>query len=293
MLDLREYKKEALDRLHGELNSAVQHIKRTKGDHKKKASLVNDAVSAALTQIRGELSLLQNASDRQLKQLTLEYCGCVVSLEYRHSVWPYEYMAFSRRIGELWERFCKTCWDQPARDGVHRVDPPQFSEVTHKIRDRLESKLSLLSEVDRKLISNDIEDLLVLIGEISMKEDEVFVVGNDLTVVDFKSGFGSNEKGNTLRLLAVAKAYRLYRPTTRLMLLVRQPENNHYLRSLQASNVWEVYCADEAYEKIHELTGADIQRVRREVIDFENDLSPALKADLSGQLSDLMSYLRW
>ena len=37
--------------------------------------------------------------------LLTRYCGCVVLIEGRNAVRPYEYMDFSRRVGELWERF--------------------------------------------------------------------------------------------------------------------------------------------------------------------------------------------
>ena len=39
----------------------------------------------------------------------ITYACYVVMLESRNEVWPYDYMAFSRRVGELWEPFCKLC----------------------------------------------------------------------------------------------------------------------------------------------------------------------------------------
>ncbi len=43
----------------------------------------------------------------------ITYTNDVVMLESRNSVWKYEYMSFSRRVGELWEPFCKLCFNYP------------------------------------------------------------------------------------------------------------------------------------------------------------------------------------
>ncbi|WP_214658000.1 hypothetical protein, partial [Vibrio anguillarum] len=71
-------------------------------------------------------------------------------------------------------------------------------------------------------------------------------------IIDFKSGFGSNEKGNTLRLIAVGRAYKHWDSNTNLLFLVRQNENNNYLETIRRSNLWDVYCGDAAYRKIDE-----------------------------------------
>jgi hypothetical protein len=44
-------------------------------------------------------------------QLRLFYCALVVNLESRNQIVAYDYMDFSRRIGEVWEDFCKVCWE--------------------------------------------------------------------------------------------------------------------------------------------------------------------------------------
>lgn len=136
-------------------------------------------------------------------------------------------------------------------------------------------------------------DVWELVGEINMKEDEVFAVDDVPHVVDFKSGFGSNEKGNTLRLIGVGRAYRLWNPATQLFLLVRQTDNNNYLEVLKRSNLWQVHCGEEAYKKIDELTGANINDLRKEIVNFQEDLSENFFRDIDGQLADLRSYLDW
>jgi hypothetical protein len=42
--------------------------------------------------------------------LAINYARDVVMIEYRNKAWSYNYMDFSRRIGELWENFCRICF---------------------------------------------------------------------------------------------------------------------------------------------------------------------------------------
>ena len=108
-----------------------------------------------------------------------------------------------------------------------------------------------------------------------------------------KSGFGSNEKGNMLRLLTVGRAYRIWDHRTKLMLLVRQGENNNYLKVLLRSGLWEVHTGANTYRKIEEITGTDIASVRDNVVDWSADLSPDFYSYLTSQPTDLTAYLAW
>lgn len=54
-------------------------------------------------------------------------------LECRNEVWKYEYMSFARRIGELWEPFCKIAFDFPVKK-LTLIDPPDFNEVQTRIK---------------------------------------------------------------------------------------------------------------------------------------------------------------
>lgn len=81
-------------------------------EYKKKAKSLNTLLVQAkvtLIEIIEQKSKKENWSNQETLEciLMVTYCNYVVMLEVRHSVWPYEYMAFSRRIGELWEPFCK------------------------------------------------------------------------------------------------------------------------------------------------------------------------------------------
>ena len=112
--------------------------------------------------------------------------------------------------------------------------------------------------------------------------------------IDFKSGFASNEKGNTSRLLMVATIYsKLLEDEYSNILLVRAKEdlNNNYFRTLKNSHVWNAYCGDEAYEKIGDFTHFDIQNWINSNIDWQNDLLRTTVSDL--QKSNLMGYLQW
>src|SRR5665213_2498663 len=88
-------------------------------DRSSASKKVNDEVALhRLTLLSKVLAKYKTPKDIQQAVLVLQYCTSVVSLEYRHRVWPYEYMALSRRNGELWERFCLTAWDYPSLSGV-------------------------------------------------------------------------------------------------------------------------------------------------------------------------------
>ena len=135
----------------------------------------------------------------------------IVMIESRNDVWPYEYMSFSRRIGELWEPFCKLCFDYPNR-ALTLFIPPLFSEVKQKLTDEIEDyvdALTIMEEQKRELkrYYNKVWSF-VTSGEIKLELDLHFEQDGEKFVVDFKSGFGSNEKGNTNRLLLVATIYK-------------------------------------------------------------------------------------
>jgi hypothetical protein len=281
-------KVEILERIHQQVQPQVARIANGGGEREDKAKLVNAAISAARQGFVHRIAALPVA-ERPDAALTLQYCCSVASLEYRHSVWPYEYMAFSRRVGELWQAFCNSAWDLPSRPGVKRIAMPSFDTVRGELLGRITDNLD--GHEKRDDVLKDVATLFEIVGDINMSEDEVFSVDDVPHVIDFKSGFGSNEKGNMVRLLTVGRAYKIWNPDTRLMLLVRQDENNNYLKVLKRSGLWDVHTGDNAYAQISQLTGADMQAVRRDVIDWDADLSPDFVAFLGA--NNLRGYLRW
>ena len=290
MTTLMDIKRHYLDQLHDALPAIVSEVKSGRGSHQNQAKSVNKSISELRESLVDQMPSDVSSDEKQNRLIILQYCVSVASLEYRHAVWPYEYMALSRRVGELWERFCSSAWDITSQPNVKRMEPPSFDDVLSRITDDI---LSASKDAERDSVAKTIDDIKDFIGEINMVEDEVFTVGNVPHVIDFKSGFGSNEKGNMLRLRAVGKAYRLWNRDTKLLFLVRQEQNNNYLEVIKREGLWDVHCGSDAYSQIDAITGSDMNEIRREVIDFESDLSAQFWSDLNSHLSDLSGYLRW
>lgn len=281
-------KDEILQTFHSRLIPTTNGILAAPGTQKKKARQVNAAVNAVRAELASKIASLPVA-DQPNYAIVLQYCFSVASLEYRHKVWPYEYMAFSRRVGELWEAFCSVAWDYPSLPNVKRIKIPSFAIVRKVLLNRLKENIGKHGK--KSEILEDVDTLLSIVGDINMKEDEVFEVNGVPHVIDFKSGFGSNEKGNMLRLQTVGRAYRIWNHQTRLLLLVRQAVNNNYLNVLHRTGLWEVHTSSEAYKRISELTGADMNAVRANVVDWPADVSGCLYDYLKKQ--NLTSYLEW
>ena len=226
--------------------------------------------------------------------LMITYCHIVVMIESRNSVRPYEYMDFSRRVGELWDPFCKLCFYYPIND-VSLFVPPLFSEVKKKLTDEIIEYIDNLNISDEE--KQDLKSYydkvwsLVTSGEIQLELDLHFISNEQKYVVDFKSGFGSNEKGNTNRLLLVATIYQNLDDNFKCLLFVRAEENNSYFNTLKNSGIWEAYCGSEAYQKINEYSGYNLKNWIETNIDWENDFN----AETTQHLTDnnLLQYLLW
>lgn len=288
-MDFLARKKEILEYFDNQITPSLIEITKSDSDQRVKAKLVNKAVNEAYTTLDALIDEEANET-KQNSQIILNYCYAVKALDYRNSVWSYEYMALSRRVGELWERFCKAAWDHPTRPNVKRINAPSFEGVLAKIEDNIlkNSKTELIEQT--KTTISLVKDL---VGSISMSEDEMFTVDDTPHIIDFKSGFGSNEKGNMLRLQAVGKAYKLWNADTNLLLLVRQLENNNYLNVMKRDGLWTVKCGDEAYSVIDELTGSDFTEIREVCVDFDSDFSDNFKRMIGQQQGNLKSYFVW
>lgn len=237
-------------------------------------------------------------SDTLSNILMLRYCSYVVMLEFRHKVWPYEYMAFSRRIGELWEPFCRLCFEYPVIEGLTLIDSPKFKEVKQNLQDEISNYIDdHLEDVETATELKSYYDKvwgLVTSGEIKLGLDLHFNLDEVNYHVDFKSGFQSNEKGNTNRLLLVASIYKnLIGDNNECLLFVRAKEddNNHYLQTLKKSGIWSVSCGEETYDKISEYSGFDLAGWIKENISWADDLNDETM-DYFEQ-NDLTKYLTW
>ena len=272
-------------------------------DYKERGAAINKAITLTTTNLKTiifQRALAQGWSrDEVLKNiLIVTYCSYVVMIEFRNMVWPYEYMAFSRRVGELWEPFCKLCFDYPVRNDVELYEPPLFSEVKERLQEEIRQyifNLNLKNEEKEQLLSYyDKVWSLVTSGEIKLELDLHFRIGQNNFNIDFKSGFQSNEKGNTNRLLLVASIYKnIIGANNECLLFVRanEDDNNHYLQTLKNSGIWGVYCGTETYEKIHEYSGFDLAGWIENNISWSNDLSQETHDHFHA--NDLTKYLTW
>lgn len=288
-MNYHQLKAEIFSRFHNDLQQIATDIFNSNVNAGKKSTQINNAVDNVKINISAGLLFRYPNVNKSKLLMTLQYCYSVISLEYRNMVWPYEYMAFSRRNGELWERFCKSAWDNHQQPSLFRIAAPSFNDVKSNFRDRIISHTH--GNPNQRNIIEDVDSIFELVGEINMIEDEMFNLNGSNYIIDFKSGFGSNEKGNMLRLIAVGRAYKHWDPNVSLLFLVRQNENNNYLETIRRMGLWDVRCGDAAYNRIDELTNAGICDIRRDVIDFRNDLSPAFWSYLAN--NNLTDYLNW
>lgn len=281
--------------------SILEELSKTKKSQKDKASEVNKHIKEYReSKIAGISTIAKRESwDNQAllnEILVITYASYIVMLEYRNKVWEYEYMAFARRIGELWEPFCKLAFDFSIKP-LTLIDPPDFDEVQTRIKhDAAEYIDSLtLPENDKAELKRhyDIPWTMVDSGGIKLGLDLHFEQNGIHYNCDFKSGFSSNEKGNTNRLLLVASIYNSLGEIERTILFVRQTEdeNNHYLQTLKNSPYWEVFCADDGYAAMKEFTGFDLRKWIDQNADWENDISAEFRQHL--ERNDLLKYLTW
>lgn len=284
-----------------ELISEVKQIF-SEGDYKQRASAINEGLIEAKEILLKTLK--QKAEKEHWKPseilsgvLLITYTNYVVMMESRNDVWQYEYMAFARRIGELWEPFCQLCWEFPVNQNINYFVPPLFKNVKEKLSKELDEFIKRL-----KISTTEKEELrkyyqkvwtLVTSGEINLELDLHFEDGKNKFVVDFKSGFSSNEKGNTNRLLLVASVYKILEQGHKCLLFVRSSEerNNHYLQTLKKSGLWTVFCGKETYEQINQITGFDLASWLARNVDWEADFDKKMFKHLKD--NSLIQYLEW
>jgi len=229
--------------------------------------------------------------------LMITYTNNVVMLESRNEVWEYEYMSFARRIGELWEPFCLLCWEYPINQALEYFIPPLFSDVRAKLSREVEDFIDNLnlSNTEKDELKKYYQKVWTLVtsGEVKLELDLHFKDEKDFYNVDFKSGFSSNEKGNTNRLLLVASIYRILEQGYKCQLFVRSAEekNNHYLQTLKNSGLWEVYCGKDTYQQIYNHTHFDLNQWIEKNVTWAEDFSGKLYSSLKEK--SLLGYLEW
>ncbi len=303
--NLYQQKNEILHYLRDRAAESYSEIVKIHGeqDYKKRAGAINKAIVKTTQNLRN-IIMQRSLSQSWLKEeilnniLMITYCSYVTMIEYRNKAWLYEYMAFSRRIGELWEPFCINCFNFPVRDDVELVEPPLFSDVKEQLQQEIRNYIESLNLTYEKKVQllyyYDKVWSLVTSGEIKLELDLHFRINNENYHVDFKSGFQSNEKGNTNRLLLVASIYKnIIGDNNECFLFVRADEddNNHYLQTLKNSGIWDVYCGADTYEQIKIYSGFDLASWIETNIHWRTDLNEKTLAYF--EQNDLVKYLSW
>lgn len=302
--NIRNKKSDLLEYYRSRSEELIAEAKQVFADseYKDRASLVNRGLIEAkenLLKIIEQKSKKENWTAEQILEgvLIITYANYVVMLEARNDVWPYEYMAFTRRIGELWEPFCLLCWEYPLNKKLNYFVPPLFKDVKIKLTKEIENFISNLkiSEKEKAELKKYYQKAWTLVtsGEIKLELDLHFENEKDKFVVDFKSGFSSNEKGNTNRLLLVASIYKILEEGHKCLIFVRSTEeqSNHYLQTLKKSGLWDVYCGEQTYKKIQDFTGFNLGMWMKKHIQWENDFDEKMFSHLKN--NKLIQYLEW
>jgi hypothetical protein len=292
-------KRSILAELRQAMAGVVQHCMGINGPKRAKTNPVNKKIwdelhPAALKELRDTAATERWTAQAVLDcALRLFYCTLVVNLESRNRVVAYDYMDFARRIGEVWEDFCKVCWDFPVNTELRRLKPESFQTVRRSLLDQFATMVRASGAQDADALMREYHRVIDLLGNINLTEDEYCAVGDKRIVIDFKSGFGSNEKGNTERLLTVAKIYHLLPGQHECALVVRaaEGEGNNYLRVLKSSGLWNVCCGPEAYTFIQDVTRFDLAAWIRTNVAFREDMEREVYQHLEQQ--HLTKYLVW
>lgn len=299
--NLKNKKTDLLHYYRSRAEEFLSEIKLTFGNtqYREQASAINKSLIETKDILLA--TLLQTAENEKWSNqeklesiLMITYTNYIVMLESRNDVWPYEYMTFSRRIGELWEPFCKLCFAYPINK-VTLFIPPLFSEVKKKLSDEIEVYIDKLkiSREEKEQLKRYYSKVwgLVTSGEIKLELDLHFIYNNQKFVVDFKSGFGSNEKGNTNRLLLVASIYQNLEENYKCMIFVRADENNHYFQTLKNSGIWDAFSGAEAYNQMNLFSGFDIKSWIELNVNWEKDFKKETMQFF--KQNNLDQYLIW
>lgn len=293
-------KKEWLDFFREEADREVSIVQNLQSDYKNRAGELNKRIKTIRDDKIKDIVLTNCDDEKKLELLNaillITYTSNIVMLESRNIVWAYDYMTFARRIGELWEPFCKLAFEF-SLNPLSIIEPPLFSQVQADIQDKAKEyieSLNITQDEKNELKKHfDIPWSLVDSGGIKLELDLHFEQNETNYNCDFKSGFSSNEKGNTNRLLLVGSIYHSLSEKEKTLLFVRQneDENNHYLITLKNSPYWEVYCANDCYDKMKEFTGFDMREWLDNNAEWQNDITTEFYDHLSK--NGLLKYLTW
>ena len=260
-------------------------------DRNAMAAAVNSRANTVLAELSAEIPSGDTTFANRLAVI-LRYCHAVVSLEYRHRVWPYNLIDLARRVGELWEAMCVLAWERSLCEDVEIIEkPPEFANVRTEFLSNLWDRLRHHPDVDD--IVESVDGFTERMDDISMKSDKLFLKAGVPHVIDFKFRFKPNEKGNRNRLSEVAWAYRKWDARSVMIIAVCQTDNNAYLDSLGRGGGWDIVTGRAAYERIGQLTGVDVLPLLDDTVDFRSDLSKEFLAYTDAHDDNMSCYLDW
>jgi hypothetical protein len=301
--DISKKKSQLLSYFKDRASESLEEINRNYSakQFRQKASAINKAINETKTKLI--LAINQKAQQQKWTRneildcvLMVTYASYVAMIDFRNSIWAYDYMAFSRRIGELWEPFCKLCFEYSIKE-LELFIPPLFSDVKKLMTNEIETYIDNLTikETEKAELKKYYEKVwnMVTSGEIQLELDLHFKQDSQYYNIDFKSGFGSNEKGNTNRLLLVATIYKNLDENYHCFLFVRseEEENNQYFKQLRDSSVWTAYCGEKTYSEIYNFTGFNLKNWINKNINWMEDLQKETVSHFKHD--DLLKYLTW
>ena len=249
-------------------------------DKREKGKISNLEHNNKRIEIHNNLISSKGALDAILRNY---YCYVISMTETRHKLIEYNDIEFSRRIGEVWEKFCGLILDNPFSK-INRIKEPKSSEFYKKL------------EADFKRFENSkklFDTIVSFIGNLDLHLDYFGEKNGIKYGIDFKSGFGSNEKGNTERILQVGKAYNYLKPEINLSVLVRQNENNNYLKRIEKSKIWKVSKGKSSYKYLEKLCGSNVTNFLKTELNFKKDFQKDVFKSLGKSVINRDIYLNW
>jgi hypothetical protein len=261
-------KDEILTYFRNHCDNIISDSELSKYNYKRQADIINNSLNVAKRELLSKVDNLESS-------LLITYCNFIAMLEYRHIVWNYDYISFARRIGEFWEIFCKIPFEYLSEI----VEPVSFEILKNNHMDEYHGLLEQVpSEIKNELKEkyNMVWDILTA-GKNSLTMDLHIKKDNFNYIIDFKSGFGSNEKGNTNRLQTIAKLYQTLNENYQCLIFVRDSGGgSNYLKQISTSKLWECYIGADCYNKIENLSGYDLKKWINENISWESDMRPSI-----------------
>ena len=249
-------------------------------DNRAKGKISNTEHNIKRLELHNNLVLQKSNLDAILRNY---YCYVVSMIETRHKLIEYNDIEFSRRIGEVWEKFCSLILENPFSK-IKKVKEPDSSQFYKKLE----------SDFEKFENSKELFDTIVsFIGNLDLHLDFFGEKNGKKFGIDFKSGFGSNEKGNTERILQVGKAYNYLNPDVILSVLVRQNENNNYLKTIEKSKIWKVSKGKNSYRYLETLCGSNITNFLKTELDFKKDFQKDVFKSLGKTVVNRDIYLNW